>query len=74
MRSIVVNNLQKTFQAMHEAAGFNRSLRTLFRTEYGPVEALGSFSFHMESGELPGFIDLNGVGKSTAISDSPGRK
>ena len=67
MPSIEVNQLQKTFQSKHKAAGLAGSMRALFRPEYNSIEAVRRLSFEMEPGELLGFIGPNGAGKSTTI-------
>jgi ABC-2 type transport system ATP-binding protein len=67
MSAIEVTNLQKTFQTKRKTEGLGGSVRSLFKPEYGSVEAVRRLTFQMEAGELLGFIGPNGAGKSTTI-------
>ena len=45
-----------------------RDLKKQYRTKSGIVEAVKGISFHVEKGEVFGFLGANGAGKSTTIN------
>jgi len=64
---ISVDQLTKTFRSPKRQGGRLGALRTLFTREYTVTSAVNGISFSVESGELIGYIGLNGAGKSTTI-------
>jgi ABC-2 type transport system ATP-binding protein len=45
-----------------------KNLKKTYRTKNGTVEAVKGISFHVEKGEVFGFLGANGAGKSTTIN------
>ena len=45
-----------------------RDLKKTYRTKNGTVDAVKGISFHVEKGEVFGFLGANGAGKSTTIN------
>lgn len=45
-----------------------RDLRKQYKTKNGTVDAVKGISFHVEKGEIFGFLGANGAGKSTTIN------
>lgn len=45
-----------------------RNLKKQYQTNNGVVDAVKGISFHVNNGEIFGFLGANGVGKSTTIN------
>jgi ABC-2 type transport system ATP-binding protein len=45
-----------------------KDLKKVYKTRNGTVEAVKGISFHVEKGEIFGFLGANGAGKSTTIN------
>lgn len=65
--TIHVENLTKIFYTYKRPKGFLGSLRGLFFSEKIPIRAIDSISFHVDRGEIVGYVGPNGAGKSTTI-------
>ncbi len=66
-KSIIVRNLNKTFELTKKAEGFWNSVKGLFKNEKQYVQAVKGISFDIELGELIGFLGPNGAGKTTTL-------
>jgi ABC-2 type transport system ATP-binding protein len=64
---IQVSNLTKTYHKYRKKAGFWGSFKGLFSREYDVTNAVNQISFHIEEGELVGFMGPNGAGKTTTM-------
>lgn len=64
---IEVKNLTKEFKIAKKYDGPFGTLRSFFSTEYVTKRAVDDISFTIETGEVVGYIGLNGAGKSTTI-------
>ncbi|NIK68375.1 ATP-binding cassette domain-containing protein [Paenibacillus sp. BK720] len=67
MRSIEVEQLEKTFQVKKKQAGFAGSLKSLIKPHYTDKAAVEGITFSAEQGETVAFLGPNGAGKSTTI-------
>lgn len=67
MALIEVKNVTKEYRIFRRPKGLVHSLRSLFHREYEIKTAVKQISFHIEKGELVGYIGANGAGKSTTI-------
>ena len=64
---IEVSHLCKTFRVAKRDAGAGQALKHLFHREYDHIHALDDISFHIDAGEMIGYIGPNGSGKSSTI-------
>ncbi|MDB9314851.1 ATP-binding cassette domain-containing protein [Spirulina sp. CS-785/01] len=67
MSIITVENLSKTYPVPVKNPGLKGTLTHFFRRQYRHVEAVKSVSFHLEMGEIVGFLGANGAGKTTTL-------
>lgn len=64
---IEVQNLQKDYKVYAARKGLSGAFRDLFKRESHKVSAVNNISFHINQGEIVGYIGENGAGKSTTI-------
>jgi len=64
---IEVSHLHKSFRVSKRDAGAGQALKHLFHREYDHIHALDDISFHIDAGEMIGYIGPNGSGKSSTI-------
>lgn len=64
---ISVNNLHKEYHVVKKEQGLSGALKGLFKAEKQTINAVNGLNFHVNKGEIVGFIGPNGSGKSTTI-------
>lgn len=64
---ITVENLSKEFRINKKYEGLGGTVKSFFSREYTIKKAVDDLSFHVDKGEMLGYIGLNGAGKSTTI-------
>lgn len=64
---ITVENLSKEFRINKKYEGLGGTVKSFFSREYTIKKAVDELSFHVDRGEMLGYIGLNGAGKSTTI-------
>ena len=64
---IHVENLTKEFKMYKKQPGFMGAVKGLFSREAEIKKAVDNISFHINEGEMVGYIGANGAGKSTSI-------
>jgi len=67
MSVIEVNELTKVFKIPKKEPGVWGAVRGLFRPRFDDKTAVDHISFQVDSGEIVGYIGVNGAGKSTTI-------
>ncbi|MCA9834270.1 MAG: ATP-binding cassette domain-containing protein [Thermomicrobiales bacterium] len=64
---IEVNHIAREFRRAKQVHGAFGGLRTFFARESEIVHAVEDVSFHIDAGEVVGYLGANGAGKSTTI-------
>ncbi|MDR2537667.1 MAG: ATP-binding cassette domain-containing protein [Treponema sp.] len=64
---IEATNLTKDFKIPIVKDGFMNKVKSLFARDYIIKHAVDNISFHIDEGELVGYVGPNGAGKSTTI-------
>ena len=67
MSVIQVDQLSKVFKVQRKEPGLGGAVKALFLPKYEDKVAVDGISFSVESGEMVGYIGVNGAGKSTTI-------
>lgn len=67
MSQIEFENVTKKFKIANIEKGALGTIKSLFYREYIEKKAVDDISFHIEKGEIVGYIGANGAGKSTTI-------
>jgi ABC-2 type transport system ATP-binding protein len=67
MPVIEVSQLTKVFKIPQKDPGIGGAVKSLFRPKFQSKTAVDHISFHVDSGEIVGYIGVNGAGKSTTI-------
>ena len=67
MNAIQVNELTKVFKVQQKDPGLSGAVKALFAPKYQSKTAVDHVNFCVQSGEVVGYIGLNGAGKSTTI-------
>jgi ABC-2 type transport system ATP-binding protein len=60
-------DLRKEFKMNKKYPGFRGAIKSFFSTEYTVKTAVDNINFHIQEGEIVGYIGANGAGKSTTI-------
>ncbi|MCI7351094.1 MAG: ATP-binding cassette domain-containing protein, partial [Ruminococcus sp.] len=64
---ISVKDLHKEYHVVKKESGLSGAVKGLFKSEKQTVNAVNGLNFHINEGEIVGFIGPNGSGKSTTI-------
>lgn len=64
---VLVENLSKRYRVGVKDQGPLGSLRHFVRRNYRTIDAVRSLTFHVDEGEVVGFLGANGAGKTTAL-------
>ncbi|KZZ84268.1 ABC transporter ATP-binding protein [Bacillus sp. SJS] len=64
---IHVTNLEKEYLLVKRDPGLRGAFKSLFNRKYEKKTAVKGVSFHIQRGEMVGYIGSNGAGKSTTI-------
>ncbi|HTX90608.1 MAG TPA: ATP-binding cassette domain-containing protein [Anaerolineales bacterium] len=67
MSVIEVSQLTKVFRIPKKEPGLGGAVKGLFRPRFEAKTAVDHIDFKMDSGEIVGYIGVNGAGKSTTI-------
>jgi len=67
MSIIQVDHLSKIFKVQRKEPGLGGAVKALFVPKYEDKVAVNDISFSVETGEMVGYIGVNGAGKSTTI-------
>jgi viologen exporter family transport system ATP-binding protein len=67
MSVIEVNQLTKVFKIPQKEPGIGGAVKSLFRPKFQSKTAVDHITFNVDSGEIVGYIGVNGAGKSTTI-------
>lgn len=67
MAIIQVDHLSKVFKVQRKDPGLGGAVKALFMPKYEDKVAVNGISFSVETGEMVGYIGVNGAGKSTTI-------
>jgi len=67
MAVIEVNQLTKVFKIPKKAPGIAGAVKSLFAPKFDSKIAVDHINFAVETGEIVGYIGVNGAGKSTTI-------
>lgn len=64
---ITMEHVCKSYKIAKRNAGFGEACKALFHREYETIHALNDVSFTIRDGEMVGYIEPNGAGKSSTI-------
>ncbi|WP_338553951.1 ATP-binding cassette domain-containing protein [Paenibacillus sp. KS-LC4] len=64
---IEVSNVTREFRVFRREKGFASSIKSILNRNYEVKKAVNNINFHIQEGELVGYIGSNGAGKSTTI-------
>lgn len=64
---IDVKELSKQYKVSRRSAGVGAAVKQFFRPNYEIVQAIQNLNFHIDPGEIVGYMGPNGAGKSTTI-------
>ncbi len=67
MPIIEAENLSKVYPIAVKEPGLQGTINHFFRRTYRAVDAVKQVSFHIEPGEVVGFLGANGAGKTTTL-------
>jgi ABC-2 type transport system ATP-binding protein len=65
--AIEVENASKIYRTTHKDPGVAGAVKALFRPRFKDKTAVDNISFAIDTGEMVGYIGVNGAGKSTTI-------
>ncbi len=67
MPTIELSHVSKVYRTIKKDSGLRGAVKALFRPHYVEKVAVHDLSFHVDAGEVVGYIGVNGAGKSTTI-------
>lgn len=69
---ISVKNLKKHFKVYDKEPGLTGAIKAFWNRKHRTVKAVNDISFHIDEGEVVGFIGQNGAGKTTTLKTLSG--